>query len=223
MHGFPDNLHLYDRLSPHLSPPRRVDRLRLSAVGCLRTNRSAFRTPRRARWSTWMRSSPNWASGKSSLSRTTPSGPPAIELGARQLRSRGGAGVVEHVLLCNADASPAGSDLAVLDARGPEHRAARVGDCSVTGSSGGCISGRSGDSSGTRRVRDTFVPLLYQQFDATPSARPAFFQPERGLAARRQVGHRTGFRELREFGRPVRIIFGDADALPEQGRRAALR
>src|SRR5262245_28399957 len=24
MHGFPDNLHLYDRLVPHLSPPRRV-------------------------------------------------------------------------------------------------------------------------------------------------------------------------------------------------------
>jgi haloalkane dehalogenase len=24
MHGFPDNLHLYDRLLPYLSPPRRV-------------------------------------------------------------------------------------------------------------------------------------------------------------------------------------------------------
>ena len=24
MHGFPDNLHLYDRLLPHLNPPRRV-------------------------------------------------------------------------------------------------------------------------------------------------------------------------------------------------------
>src|SRR5262249_46423852 len=24
MHGFPDNLHLYDRLIPHLTPPRRV-------------------------------------------------------------------------------------------------------------------------------------------------------------------------------------------------------
>ena len=24
MHGFPDNLHLYDRLLPHLSPSRRV-------------------------------------------------------------------------------------------------------------------------------------------------------------------------------------------------------
>jgi pimeloyl-ACP methyl ester carboxylesterase len=24
MHGFPDNTHLYDRLSPYLSPPRRV-------------------------------------------------------------------------------------------------------------------------------------------------------------------------------------------------------
>src|SRR5262249_26452192 len=24
MHGFPDNVHLYDRLSPYLSPPRRI-------------------------------------------------------------------------------------------------------------------------------------------------------------------------------------------------------
>jgi pimeloyl-ACP methyl ester carboxylesterase len=24
MHGFPDNVHLYDRLVPHLSPPRRI-------------------------------------------------------------------------------------------------------------------------------------------------------------------------------------------------------
>jgi haloalkane dehalogenase len=24
MHGFPDNFHLYDRLAPYLSPPRRV-------------------------------------------------------------------------------------------------------------------------------------------------------------------------------------------------------
>jgi haloalkane dehalogenase len=24
MHGFPDNHHLYDRLVPHLSPPRRL-------------------------------------------------------------------------------------------------------------------------------------------------------------------------------------------------------
>ena len=24
MHGFPDNVHLYDRLVPYLSPPRRV-------------------------------------------------------------------------------------------------------------------------------------------------------------------------------------------------------
>ncbi|MBI4793130.1 MAG: alpha/beta hydrolase, partial [Deltaproteobacteria bacterium] len=24
MHGFPDNLHLYDRLVPHLTPARRV-------------------------------------------------------------------------------------------------------------------------------------------------------------------------------------------------------
>ena len=33
MHGFPDNLHLYDRLAPHLSPPRRVVLFDFSRVG----------------------------------------------------------------------------------------------------------------------------------------------------------------------------------------------
>ena len=46
----------------------------------------------------------------------------------------------------------------------------------------------------------------YQQFDATPSVRPAFFV-EREL--RSMVRSRTKMiPKLREFKRPVRIIFG---------------
>jgi len=40
MHGFPDNLHLYDRLVPFLSPPRRLvtfDFLRDTVAGGLET------------------------------------------------------------------------------------------------------------------------------------------------------------------------------------------
>jgi alpha-beta hydrolase superfamily lysophospholipase len=33
IHGFPDNLHLYDRLIPHLSPPRRVIAFDFSGMG----------------------------------------------------------------------------------------------------------------------------------------------------------------------------------------------
>jgi haloalkane dehalogenase len=59
-------------------------------------------------------------------------------------------------------------------------------------------------------VRREFVPLLYQQFDATPSARPAFFRlNEDLLSAVRSRNEKIP--RLREFRRPVRIIFGDAD------------
>jgi haloalkane dehalogenase len=59
-------------------------------------------------------------------------------------------------------------------------------------------------------VRREFVPLLYQQFDATPSARPAFFRLNEDLLP--MVRSRTQMiPKLKEFRRPVRIIFGDAD------------
>src|SRR5262245_5509219 len=59
-------------------------------------------------------------------------------------------------------------------------------------------------------VRSEFVPLLYQQFDATPSVKPAFFRLNVDLLT--AVSSRTqNIPRLKEFKRPVRIIFGDAD------------
>jgi hypothetical protein len=54
------------------------------------------------------------------------------------------------------------------------------------------------------------VPLLYQQFDATPSALPAFSRLNEDLLP--MVRSRTAMiPKLREFRRPVRITFGAAD------------
>jgi len=59
-------------------------------------------------------------------------------------------------------------------------------------------------------VREEFVPLLYEQFGATPSTRPAFFSLNADL--RGTMRSRSGAEpEMRAFGRPVRIIFGEAD------------
>src|SRR5262249_17960659 len=59
-------------------------------------------------------------------------------------------------------------------------------------------------------VRRAFVPLLYQQFEATPSALPAFFRLNVDLLP--SVRSRAEMiPRLREFRRPVRIIFGDGD------------
>ena len=65
-------------------------------------------------------------------------------------------------------------------------------------------------------VRDTFVPLLYQQFDTTPSARPAFFRLNEDLLRTVMSGTRQ-IPKLREFRQPVRIIFGDADPYLNKG------
>jgi pimeloyl-ACP methyl ester carboxylesterase len=59
-------------------------------------------------------------------------------------------------------------------------------------------------------VRNKLLPLLYRQFEATPSARPAFFRLNEDLLP--TIRSRTRMLpKLKEFRRPVRIIFGDAD------------
>jgi pimeloyl-ACP methyl ester carboxylesterase len=65
-------------------------------------------------------------------------------------------------------------------------------------------------------IRNEFVPLLYQQFDATPSARPAFFGLNADLLRTVQTGTKT-IPKLREFKRPVRIIFGASDPYLNKG------
>jgi pimeloyl-ACP methyl ester carboxylesterase len=65
-------------------------------------------------------------------------------------------------------------------------------------------------------TRNRFVPLLYQQFDATPSARTAFFRLNEDLRTTIRAGSETAPR-LKEFPRPVRIIFGASDPYLNSG------
>jgi len=65
-------------------------------------------------------------------------------------------------------------------------------------------------------IRKRFVPWLYQQFDAEPSTRPAFFRLNEDLLTTIRAGTRTAPR-LKEFQRPVRIIFGGADPYLNRG------
>jgi pimeloyl-ACP methyl ester carboxylesterase len=59
-------------------------------------------------------------------------------------------------------------------------------------------------------VRNRFVPLLYQQFAASPSAHEAFFGLNQDLWSAIASGT-AAVPRLRQFTRPVRIIFGAAD------------
>jgi pimeloyl-ACP methyl ester carboxylesterase len=66
------------------------------------------------------------------------------------------------------------------------------------------------------KVRNEFLPLLYRQFDAVPSVRPAFYSLNEDLLP--TVRSRLKMiPKLKEFRRPVRIIFGDADPYLNKG------
>jgi pimeloyl-ACP methyl ester carboxylesterase len=57
---------------------------------------------------------------------------------------------------------------------------------------------------------------LYQQFDAVPSARPAFYRLNEDLLS--MIRSRSKMiPKMKEFNRPVRIIFGDADPYLNKG------
>ena len=69
-------------------------------------------------------------------------------------------------------------------------------------------------------MRDEYLPLLYRQFEATPSTQPAFFGLNEDLPRTVRSGTEN-IQRLREFRRPVRIIFGDADPYLNSGVAAA--
>src|SRR5215831_16332458 len=72
MHGFPYNMHLYDRLVPHLAPSRRV--VVFDFLGWGESDKPAgypYTTDNQV-VATWTPSLPNWGWGQSPLSRTTP-------------------------------------------------------------------------------------------------------------------------------------------------------
>jgi len=60
------------------------------------------------------------------------------------------------------------------------------------------------------QVREQFLPLLYRQFTASPSAHEAFFGLNRDLRSAVAAGT-AALPRLRRFPRPVRIVFGAAD------------
>jgi pimeloyl-ACP methyl ester carboxylesterase len=63
---------------------------------------------------------------------------------------------------------------------------------------------------GDPKVGQEFLPLLYQQFVASPSTHEAFFGLNRDLRSTIAAGT-AAVPRLRRFARPVRIVFGAAD------------
>jgi len=214
MHGFPDNLHLYDRLVPLLSPPRQVVTFDFLGWGA---SDKPSRYPYTARnqqgdLDAVIR---QLKMGPVVLVAHDASGPPAIDW-ALAHRDQVAALVLLNTYYC-----------AMPTLRPPEaiflfstpiiRNVAR----SVSGIFNHLIFRRMywwqvGRFFRDADIRNQFVPLLYEQFEATPSARPAFFRLNEDLLGTVRAGSKVAA-NLKEFSRPVRIIFGASDPYLNKG------
>jgi pimeloyl-ACP methyl ester carboxylesterase len=214
MHGFPDNLHLYDRLVAFLSPPRRV--IVFDFLGWGLSDKPSGYAYSAANQEADLDAVINQLElANAVLVAHDASGPPAIDW-ARHHPNR-----VAALVLLNTYYS------AMPTLRPPEaiflfstpliRNVARP----VSGLFNHLIFRRMywwqvGRFFRDADVRRQFVPLLYQQFDAVPSTRPAFFRLNEDLLP--TIRSRTkAVSELQKFRRPVRIIFGASDPYLNEG------
>jgi haloalkane dehalogenase len=214
MHGFPDNLHLYDRLLPYLSPARCVVSFDFLGWGAsdkppdypytAKNQEGDLDAVIRQR-----------KLGQVVLVAHDASGPPAIDW-ALHHPEQVGALVLLNTYYCT-----------MPTLRRPE--AVWLFSTPVIRSVARPISRmfnhlifrrmywwQVGRFFRDAEIRNQFVPLLYQQFDATPSTRPAFFRLNEDLLPTIRSRSQTAFK-LKEFRRPVRIVFGGADPYLNRG------
>jgi haloalkane dehalogenase len=208
MHGFPDNLHLYDRLSPYLSPPRRV--VLFDFLGWGSSDKpSGYPYTADNQVGDLDAVITQLGFGQVVLVAHDASGPPAIDWALANPERVAGL-VLLNTYYCQ-----------MPTLRPPE--AIRLFSTPVIRSVARPVSRMFGNWLFRRMywwqvgsfirdadIRREFVPLLYEQFDATPSARPAFFRLNEDLLP--TVQSRTQkIPKLKDFRRPVRIIFGEDD------------
>jgi pimeloyl-ACP methyl ester carboxylesterase len=214
MHGFPDNLHLYDRLIPYLSPPRRV--IAFDFLGWGNSNKpSGYPYTAANHVGDLDAVVTQLKLGPVVLVVHDASGPPGIDWAVAHPERVAGL-VLLNTYYCEMPTlrRPRAiwffSQPVIRNVARPVSRLfgnwlfRRMYLWQV----GGFI--RDVD------VRREFVPLLYQQFDATPSARPAFFRLNEDLLSAVRARNAM-IPRLKEFRRPVRIIFGDADPSLNKG------
>jgi haloalkane dehalogenase len=208
MHGFPDNLHLYDRLVPRLSPSRRV--VTFDFLGWGASDKPAG----------YPYTAANQVGDVDAvieqlhlpqvmLVAHDASGPPAIDW-ALAHADRVAALVLLNTYYCSMPTLRA-PEVIWLFSTPLVRTVARV----VSKSFHNWLFRKLywwqvGRFMREAAAREAFVPLLYQQFVATPSAQPAFFRLNVDLPS--MVRERTErIPQMKAFSRPVRIIFGASD------------
>ncbi|RJX27392.1 MAG: alpha/beta hydrolase [Desulfurivibrio sp.] len=207
LHGFPDNLHLYDRLVPRLAPRRLVT---FDFLGWGRSDKpAAYPYSAASQLLELAEVIRQLQLEQVVLVAHDASGPPAIDWALAQ------PGQVAGLVLLNT------YYCAMPTLRAPE--AIRLFSTPLVRTVARPVSRLFGNFLFHRmfiwqvgrffrdpEVREKFLPLLYQQFEADPSTRPAFFRLNEDLLPTIR-SHTTMIPALKEFKRPVRIIFGKAD------------
>lgn len=214
MHGFPDNLHLYDRLVPYLSPARRV--ITFDFLGWGASDKPVgYPYTAKNQEGDLDAVIKQMTLGQVVLVAHDASGPPAIDW-ALGHPEQVAALVLLNTYYC-----------AMPTLRPPQ--AIFLFSTPIIRNVARPISAmfnhfvfrrmylwQVGRFFRDAEVRNRFVPLLYEQFDATPSTRPAFFALNEDLLSTVRAGSRN-VPKLKDFNAPVRIIFGDADPYLNKG------
>ena len=213
MHGFPDNLHLYDRLSPYLSPPRRVIAFDFLGWGASDKPRGYPYT------ATDQVADLDSVITQLQLQQVIlvahdASGPPAIDWSLAHPERVAGL-VLLNTYYCEMPTLRRPEAIWLFSTPVVRNIARPLSQMFGYWIFRRMYQWQVGRFFRDAEVRNEFLPLLYRQFDATPSARPAFFRLKEDLLP--PVRSRIKMLpKLREFRRPVRIIFGVADSYLNQ-------
>src|SRR5262245_42403251 len=208
MHGFPDNLHLYDRLVPYLSPPRRV--VLFDFLGWGSSDKpSGYPYTTANQVGDLDAVITQLGLEQVVLVAHDASAPPAIDSALDHPESVAGL-VLLNTYYCEMPTLRPREAIWLFSTpvvRNVARPVARMfGNWIFRRMYRWQVGGFIRDAD----VRREFVPLLFRQFEATPSAQPAFFRLNESLRSTvRARNHAVP--KMRAFRRPVRIVFGETD------------
>jgi len=208
MHGFPDNLHLYDRLLPWLITSRRV--VTFDFLGWGESDKPAG-YPYTAANQTWDLDAviEQLHLGQVVLVAHDASGPPAIDW-ALAHAERVAALVLLNTYYCRMPTLRPPEAIRLMSTPLVRNVARAVSTAFDNWLFRKLYWWQVGGFMREKASREEFLPLLYQQFAAAPSARGAFFRLNEDLLS--TVRDRTKrIPQMQAFRPPVRIIFGASD------------
>ena len=213
MHGFPDNLHLYDRLVPYLSPRRLVT---FDFLGWGSSEKPAQYSYTADNQEKELAAVINELKLKQVvLVAHDASGPPAIDWALSQPDRIAGL-ILLNTYYCEMPTLKPPEAIFLFST--PLIRSIARPISQIFGNLvfNKLFWWQVGKFFRDPEVRDAFLPLFYQQFEVTPSTRPAFFALNNDLLHSVR-SHTKRIPQLQQFNRPVRIIFGDADTYLNKG------